>query len=250
VEKKYKVSPSQLNQFYQCPLKWKLLHLDRVRITEVKNPKKDLGRNIHEIIASYYKNIGNNPTPKQIEYVANACFNTEFEPYLTDYKTQAQEMLKNFINFEKSRLNNYVKPILIEKELEDEDFRGVIDALFLYPQLKLAHILDWKGGALMNLTDVERRQGKIYERLGYSNNVIPPNFTTKISFVVLRNGQVLDLPFTTNTWLDEQKRRMCFIIKTGRFPKIRSPLCNWCECQLACEFEGVKLWNDIKQIAI
>jgi len=243
MEKKH-VSPSQLNQFYQCPFKWKLLHLDKVQTIEVKNEKRDLGKNIHEIIASYYKYIGNNPTSKQMENIMEMCFNTHFEPTLSKFKTQAQEMLKNFVNFEKSRLNNYVHPPIIEKPFKGEDFKGIID------YFDGEHIIDWKTGAMMQIENEHIRQGKIYEILLRQNGYIKEGQKVRISFVTLKNGRILTLPFVTESWVVEQKRRMDFIISKGHFNKIRSPLCAWCEVQLACEFESERLWDKARLIAI
>lgn len=244
--KKRKISPSQLNQFYQCPFKWKLLHLDKVQTIKVRNEKADLGKNIHEIIALYYKNIGGNPTSKQIENVVLACFNTHFEPYLSKLKLQAEEMMGNFVKFEKSRLNHYVHPSVVEKEFNSEDFKGIID------YFDGENIIDWKTGAMMQIGNEHMRQGKIYEILLRHNGYIKDGQKIKISFVTLKNGRTLTLPLVTESWIIEQKRRMDFIISTQRFQKIRSGLCNWCECQLVCDFEssGERLWTSARLTAI
>lgn len=243
-EKKHKVSPSSINQFFQCPFKWKLLHLDKVQRIVVKNEKRDLGTNIHEIIASYYKYIGNNPTPEKIEKTARSALATGFEPTLKKFEKQAGEMIENFIEFEKSRLNNYVRPRVIEKNLETGDFKGIID----YFDGK--NVIDWKTGALMQIDENQMRQGKIYEILLRENGLIKDGQKVNISFVTLKNGRVLTLPLVTEAWLMEQKKRMDRIIKSGRFSRIRSGLCNWCECQVICEFAGEKLWDKAQLIKV
>lgn len=233
-----------MNQFFQCPFKWKLLHINHVQTVKVRNEKKELGSNIHEIIANYYKGIPKSPTAEQIEKRAWTCFNTYFEPRLSKFEKQAKEMMENFIKFEKSRLPNYIKPCLIEGYLEDEEYKGYLDFLAITP--KEALIIDWKTGAMMTITDDNRRQGKIYERLGKNNKHIMEGMKVKILFVTLRNGRQLEVPFTTMPWLDEQRRRMFSLVNAKRFPKIHSALCDWCECQIRCEFEGEKLWDNTR----
>lgn len=228
-----------MNQFFQCPFKWKLLHLDHVQAIKVKNEKAELGTNIHEIIAKYYHLISSHPTANKAEKLAWQCFNTYFEPRLESLKKQAVELMENFIHFERSRLNNYIRPLFVEKKLECPGFKGIVD----YFDGK--HIIDWKTGAMMQIEEDNMRQGKIYEILLKHNGYIKEGQKVQTSFVTLKNGRVLTLPFVTETWLMEQRRKMSFIIKSGRFTKIRSPLCNWCECQIRCEFEGEKLWENV-----
>ena len=236
------VSPSQLNQFFQCPFKWKIIHMDKVQTIRVKNEKAQLGSNIHEIIAKYYSSLPTKINATKIEKHATRCFNTYFEPYLAKFEKQAKEIMQNFIKFEKSCLGNYLRPIAIEKRLGSPNFKGIID----YFDGK--NIIDWKTGAIMQIGPNEMRQGKIYEILLRHNGYIKDGQKVNIFFVTLKNGRVLKLPLVTKSWLMGQKRRMDYIIKSGRFPKIHSPLCNWCEVQLRCEFEGEKLWNKAQLI--
>ena len=243
-------SPSSLNSFFTCPYNWKLINVDGVQVVQVENLKGNLGSNIHHIIAEYYKNIGNSGVhipsyAKEIENIATQCFNTLFEPYLNKFKTTAEEMMKNFIKFEQSRLQNYVAPQLIEKTLTNSNFKGIIDCFFTNGTV--ATIIDWKTGALMDLGDNERRQGKIYEILLRDNGYIKNERIVKIYFVTLRNGRVLELPFTTETWVMEQKKHKDAIINSGNFPKIISPLCDWCNTQLSCEFNNISLWSNLEE---
>ena len=231
-----KFSPSSTNQFFQCPFQWKLLHIDKVQPQTRPNPKARLGKNIHNIIKEYYQNIVKKPTAKQVENIAMCCFNSMFDETLKRYRPKAEIMMGNFINFEKARIPRYIKPIIVEKYLENDLFCGVID----YFDGKI--IIDWKTGNLMRLGNDERRQGKIYNVL-LNDNGYEGEF--KVYFVTLANGRRLELPVTTRTWLNQEIQKMTRMIKANRFPKNRSPLCNWCDAQISCEFDGVCLWDNI-----
>jgi RecB family exonuclease len=236
-QKTRKISPSQLNEFYRCPYGWKLSHIDHARKQAVKSPKKDLGRNIHEIISNYYSILPQVPTAKTIKENATLCFNRYFERSLNDQIKQAKNLIDNFIKFELSRINNYIRPKLIEASLQTSEFKGIID------YFDGEKIIDWKTGAMMQLNDENLRQGKIYEILLRENGYIPKEQKVQIQFVTLKNGRVLTLPLVTEAWLMQQKRRMDYLVETGRFQKVPSPLCGYCEFQFICEFEGEKLWN-------
>jgi hypothetical protein len=230
-----KYTASSINSFFKCPYKWKLTYMQKKKGIHVVNDKRDLGENIHYIIAKYYKESGH-PAEKYIEAIAKDCFNRYFDTKLKKYQSDAEEMMNNFIKFEKERIKTAGKPIFVEEMLEDEIFRGKID------MFDGVNIIDWKTGGLMDIDNDLMRQGKVYDRLLDSNNY-KGNFN--ILFVTLKNGRVLRLPMITMTWLFTQTNQMNSVVSSGMFPKIRSPLCDWCEVQLECEFDNDKttLWN-------
>lgn len=232
-----KYSPSSTNQFFTCPYQWKLTRIDGVDSATIGN-KNVLGENIHCIIKKYYDTVTSKPTVDFIKTIAHACFKTYFlESELKEHKEVAAEMIENFIKFEIARLPNYTSPIFTEKRLEDDTFSGIID--FFDGQ----KIIDWKTGNMLSLSEKEKRQGAIYQRLlksaGYEGNF-------KVFFVTLKNNRSLEMPLVTETWLMGQVQRMHSIIESGKFPKIKSGLCyGYCPAQIACEYDGEKLWEGI-----
>lgn len=229
-------SPSEINLFFRCPYKWKLLKIDKAITISIPNDYALLGRNMHLIIAEYYNNIVEKPTLKQVVNIAESCFSRFFDPLLKNHQQLAENMLKNFIKFEQKRIPNYIKPIIIERKLKDENFSGIID------YFDGENIIDWKTGRIMGIDDNLRRQGKIYDLLlkhnGYEGH-------HKIYFITLRNGRSLELPMTTKSWIMSQVNRMYRMVKNKRFPECKTPLCNFCEVQLACEFKNTKLWDEV-----
>jgi hypothetical protein len=177
-------------------------------------------------------------TEKGIEIIAKACFERYFDSKLRKLHTNAEEMMENFVKFEKSRIGNYKKPVFIEKMLEDDIFRGKIDFF------DGTTIVDWKTGSIMDIDDDMKRQGKIYDVL-LNNNGYTGKF--RILFVTSKNGRTLELPMVTTEWLMSHASRMQSIVSSGNYPKCRTPLCDWCEAQLRCECSDYSLWDGMLQ---
>ena len=231
-----KYSPSSSNSFFRCPQGWKLQKIDKVQQIRTENYKRSIGENFHAIIKEYYSNIDVKPTPSQVNNIAMSAFSTLFDETLKMYRVEMEAMLKNFIKFEIARIPKYIKPILVEEQLEDENFKGIID------YFDGRNIIDWKTGNLLSLGDNERRQGKIYELLLEHNGYEGP---FKVYFVTLINGRTLELPLTTETWLMDQCKRMFTMVKNNQFPKVPSGLCNYCDVALACAFGDYSLWDKV-----
>lgn len=205
-----------------------------------------MGTCVHLIISNYFRQVkGNPPTVSEMKSTLEAMFNHFFDPKLEPYKKEIKEMLNNFLKFEIGRINNWIRPILIENGLEDDEFYGIIDYFDGW------QVIDWKTGAVMNIGPSEQRQGKIYERLctkyvaelpeEIKKRCSPNGY--KVYFVTLKNGRVLEMPKVTDGWLIQQRREKQRIIASGRFNKIRSYLCNWCSVQVVCEFDDKTIWD-------
>lgn len=229
-----------MNTFFQCPYKWKLLYIDRIKVPRIYNEKAELGTCLHNVIAKYYEGLPDKVNEQTIKSRAENMLRAHFEPRLSKLQPNAKEMMQNFIDFEIMRLNDYRKPIVIEGKLRDENYTGVID----YFDGK--HLIDWKSGAMMSIDKDQRIQGKIYETLLRSNGYIKEGEQIEVSFFTLKNGRNLILPFTTSAWLEQQRQTMLTMIKSGKFAKIPSRLCGWCDGQLTCELDGMCLWQKAK----
>jgi hypothetical protein len=230
-KKTKKYSPSNINHFFKCPYRWYLHQIEKKQGIITEAPEALFSKSVHLLIQDYYSQV-KNPSPKQIETTATAIFQSSdlWKPNETKIKT----ILKNFITFEQSK-QPYLKPILVEQWLEDDNFGGYID----YFDGKM--LIDWKLGNFQ-MDDDARRQGKIYELLVKHNGYTQP---FKVYFITLLNGRKLEMPLTTEPWLMQQVQRMYNMVEAKRFPKCLTGLCNFCEVQLECELEGLNLWDGI-----
>jgi len=128
------LSKSSVNIYLQCPLKWKYFYIDE--IPSISSPQQERGSNIHKKIENFYKDI-------------QSTKSLDLESYLE---------LKNFINFELSRIKNIIKerksvskyfyPLFQELKIENEKLglKGIIDAVYIHPKDDKLIIIDWKTG--------------------------------------------------------------------------------------------------------
>lgn len=230
-------SPSSINQFYKCPFKWYLYYILHLQGDYVQNDMALLGTNVHDMIARHYRNLPERIVPHTINRNVDRIFMEYFSPVLEPYKKLVESMLNQFKKYEHKRIKKgYRLPIIVEQKLHNNDFKGIID--FYDGEI----LIDWKTGKTLSLDNDFKRQAKIYETLVVDNGYPKPK---KVGFVTLRNGRFLQLPFTTKGWLLTQKKHMDNMIKRGRFPKNKTPLCNWCPYQILCEFEDIPLFNTV-----
>ena len=234
-------SPSEINMYYNMGLAFKLIKIDGVPTQMQPNYRRDLGFNMHNVIKHYYQQIHEKPTPEYIERTAKSCFVNHFDQALSEHKTEAEATLRNFILFEKRRLPNYRKPILIEKYMKSRKYRGVPD------MFDGVTVYDWKFGSLLKLYDDQRIQGGAYKDLLYDNGFKPIEGYNdfKVKFVTLQSTAELEMPFTTTAWLDEKREIMINGVKAGKFPPCNKYLCPYCDCAKPCAFKDNTLWEAV-----
>ena len=142
------LSKSQANLFMQCPLKWKYIYIDLIE--SLPSKAQERGINIHKKIEEFYKN----PKP--------------------------DEDLKNFVKFEKKRLEGcnelkYFYPLFQELKLRDEviGLKGIIDAVYINPKDDGIIVIDWKTGKYYedNLDDYRFELAVYAELLKHSGKV-------------------------------------------------------------------------------
>lgn len=234
------LSPTKINQFRNCAKQY-LYEEQAVRTIPTDDTALVFGIAIHSTILSYFLEISDDPTPEEIEEVADRNFNESPIEIIESNKSRTRKIAENFIEFEQKRLQNGdYKPTLIEKRFQSKlfpDLPPFVGKTDLYVEGQKL-VIDWKTGkGIMN--DNWALQGKIYEMFlkkeGYQ--------VERVVFVGLDTGQSLDLPRTTSGWVHQVVAGVVDMIKRDRFPRCVSPLCNWCPFQLACEFKGVGLWE-------
>lgn len=208
-----------------------------------------MGTCVHEIIANYYKKVrGQPPTVKEMKETLIMMYNHFFDPKLEEHEKEIKSLIDNFLDFETSRINNWIRPILVEGYLKTKDFCGIIDYFDGY------NIIDWKTGALIQCSEREYRQGKIYQHLCTEYvKTLPLEQQKKcakqfkVYFVTLKNGKKLEMPHVSDKWIFEQRDQKRSMITSNTFPMITSGLCNWCPVQITCEFRGTTLWSGLNK---
>lgn len=155
------LSKSQINTYLQCPLKWKFLYIDK--FPSFSSPQQNRGKQIHEKIENFYKNIN--------------VVKEEGKPVIK-LKSEDDD-LKNFVELERNRIiscvnekgeydKTYFEPVFQELRLANKELmlRGIIDAVYIHPKDKKAIVIDWKTGKFnkRNLNDY-RFELAVYKEL-------------------------------------------------------------------------------------
>jgi len=232
----HRLSPSDLNQFFSCPLQWKFRREGRVGIA-VDDRTMLLGSNIHHMITMYFQRISDRPTAAEVKRIAENVWEEGFdEQNLRTLKRRGERCWQNFVRFELERLRSWrtYKPTLVEAKLSNDVYVGIVD-FHSDPQRTT---VDWKTGGLDQIGKEEMRQGKIYKILLEDNGYQ----TDRVLFVALQTGRVLEMPMVTRGWLDRESERMVGMVRRGQFPRNPGPRCGYCPYILDCEFLGVCLW--------
>ncbi len=237
------LSPSAINQIKRCPRQWQLSMQLASRI-EVESKYLVLGRKTHEIIASYYRIVGQTPTEQTIHTTADKVFERWYAPEIKTMLHQVNELKKNFIAYELQRHKTWqqYRPTLVEKKLNVKiwndlpEFHPIID-FYSEPQKT---IIDWKTGTV-EMNEELMIQGKIYE-LSLRAMAKP---VEHVIFVGLKHNVAYEMPKVQDGWAYGICKDVADLIKSGHFPKRPTPLCGWCSFILNCEFDYTCLWDGL-----
>ena len=239
---KRKLSPSGMNTYKTCPAQWNYHYIEKPQGIYVPTHHMDLGEFVHSAIEDYFKHSQEKPT-KKLEITQR--IDSSFEKVIGNKFMGQPEMtrklracLKNFKEFEIYRARKWktYAPTFIEKNLQDDDFRGIVD-FYSEPE---ATIIDWKTGYKQNLNENDKVQAEVYrylfEKQGYP--------VDKVYFVVLTTGSVLQAQLQKDGWILEQHKQIMSAIEDKNFPAKPNKFCKSCVYQIACEFSDANLWED------
>lgn len=225
-------SPTRINCFLTCPRQHYLRY--ELKVRELPAPDYfEFGSKVHEIIKTYYENIPDGISPKEVSlFISQAVkkVNTEVSDYLLQH-------LRGFTKFEESRLSWHVnpKPVLIERDLTKPPFHGIIDAMFRKGDEVI--VVDWKSGYGWNPRLDERMliQGNIYRYLTNASRVF---------FIFVRYNKWLEIPKADDKLVDKIKSAIEGI-EAGVNYRVKGRQCDDCGVNLYCNFEERRwtLWN-------
>lgn len=230
------LSKSQVNQFLQCPLKWKYLYIDL--IPSVSSVYQKRGINIHSKIENLYKRI------KLIK---------EKDSKIPSIEIEEDEDLVNFINFERERIKScvdkegnfdlkYFKPLHQELKLQNEKLglKGIIDTVYIHPKDDGIIILDWKTGKYYgNKLDDYRFELAVYTELlraeGKLDNIkywgIYFTDADKLFF------EKIELKYIVKMYniINEVRKEM----ESGNYPARKNEWCWCCQFKDKCKEQNV-----------
>lgn len=131
-ENKRWLSKSQISVYRQCPYKWFLLYIEKIKTKT--SPAMLRGVEIHSNIENFYKNI---------DVVKGEIVPKESLGELGQFMNFAEKRLANCPDIDK-----YFKPKFQELKIMNDELKlqGYIDAIFVNPKDDGIIIVDWKTG--------------------------------------------------------------------------------------------------------
>jgi len=253
-------SHSRLSTFEQCPFKFKLRYIDKIKPPIEKTIESHLGSAVHSTLEWLYNQIlsGKNiPTIDEVitdyairwqdsynndtlivkkELTQKDYFNKGVQ-FLMDYYTKHHPFDDNTVEVEK-------KIIINLDEKGKYQLQGFIDRLVYNPEKNEYEIHDYKTANNLPLKEkVENdRQLALYsiaikETFGYEKDVC------LVWHYLAHNQKICSC--RTNEQLVKLKKETLELIKkieaTENFPTRKSILCNWCEYKEYCPKFGGKI---------
>jgi len=240
------LSPSTINAIRRCPFSWDCSYRGEKGIS-VEFKAQDIGSLVHSIIADYYRSFAQKPKDNEVLALVKRIASRHITPDFKPSKKTIEDLLNNFIKFEIKRLHTYQDPVptLIETYLDHKKMiGGKIDVYFKSDKITI----DWKTGNSFDINLDMTLQGGVYKLVLNSNNYD----CSKLFFVLLKSGRVLELPRVTEGFIMEEARRANEIIISGIFKPHAGVQCKYCAYILACPlmgYGGVKLW-DLNAISV
>ena len=157
------MSKSKLAVFRSCPLKFKLLYVDKL-----KQPKTgyeryaNIGNDVHKAIENFYKNDVK-IEEKDFKNVTTGTVEKKPVIIMNKEKYKKNKYMKNFIKLKeeilrKSNDNKHFFPVSQEIDYYSKDINihGLIDAVYKHYTDDEYIIIDWKSGKIKDLNDMRK----------------------------------------------------------------------------------------------
>lgn len=227
-----RVYPTSLTSFKKCSQQWSYSQQPDLPVLPMEQDVLLFGSAVHQAIEAYYAKIDENPRPVQIDTLAKQMFADFVGSQFRYLKQRYENCVTNFIRFETERLKKFkvYKPTLVERKLQDGILGGKMDAYFQTDQT----VLDWKTGS-PSMGEELTIQGAFYRKV--LNDLNMP--CTRVLFVDLNHGKVLEAPAVTDAWLQAQVDYML----QGEVKPSPGPWCNYCGFVIRCEFSRNGIGN-------
>jgi len=219
-------SYSKINTYKNCPYRFKLQYIDKIKTPFVMNKSLEKGSFLHKGIELYLKD--------EIKKIADF----EFKVYNDEEKSklfkQLKKILKNDnIQYYKTKENLYIEKgfgldidtLEVKDYNYDSDIIGFIDLMFYDEDEKIVYIIDHKSGKFNENQD--KIQLYIYYLVALS---LFPAEKAKLYFDFIEHNKSISFEFDKSEKekiQNEVKKIIEMIEMSSSFPK-KDTFCNWC----------------------
>lgn len=218
-------SKSKLKTFRDCPLKFKLAYLDKIK-TNVKIESLEKGIKLHEIFDKFYVHYNG-------DYDEALKATVEKLKIHSDFCKKYKEHLLSFKQFNQDKLAKFAAedflPIQAEEWFEAGNWHGFVDRVDKLNNKYL--LLDYKTSAGNDISDYYDEL-IIYAWLYKQKKNIDINY---IGILFTKNSNLVIKEITAeeveeNMQIIEKERELYEkLIELGEFKPTRGYWCNWCQ---------------------
>ncbi len=244
-------SHSRLSTFEQCPFKFKLKYIDKLKPDIEKTIESHLGSAVHETLEWVYNTIKQTKkfiTISEIITYYAVKWQDEFSDEILIVKKEltAKDYFNKGVKFLVDYYNKYSpfkdgtveceKKIIFELD-ENTKIQGFIDRLVYNSEKQEYEVHDYKTGNYLPAQEKfdQDRQLALYS-IGIKNECGQEKEVSLIWHYLAHNKKIISK--RTNQQLEQLKKQTLELIKkiesTKEFPTKKSILCNWCEYQNTC----------------
>ena len=128
-----RLSPSSMNTFRTCPAQYNYHYIEQVSGIYVPTHHMDLGQFVHSAIEDYFSSASKKPTKaleitQRIDSSFDKIIGNKFmgQPAMMKKLNSCLKYFKEFEIYRARKWKTYA-PTFIEKNLQDDDFRGIVD---------------------------------------------------------------------------------------------------------------------------
>lgn len=232
------ISATQLQTFDDCPYKYYLHYVEKLKPMLFDIHVFDVGTKVHDAIDKYYRtSFGEEKTYEEILYEVYHILRDDWDRFLApELLKKAYGCIENFASFESKRLkHDSIKP-LTELKIPARGYYGIVD--FYNPATQKP--IDWKTSKYPSLSRSYKIQAQVYKIL------LDTKFNLdldKFYFSFLKSGvfRKVDLKSKKmdefHDFVIEGKDEIIRAKKLGVFEKKpRTPkMCKWCDYRYYCK---------------
>ncbi|NLI79935.1 MAG: PD-(D/E)XK nuclease family protein [Candidatus Riflebacteria bacterium] len=242
--KRMLLSPSKINSFLSCPLKYKMNYIDRVPKEPRPTPHLNFDRSLHYALREYHEHFERkmqkvNPFRELLakHWIDGGYTDWEEEQR---FKSRGMQMLEEYFN----GLTGEENPVMFETSarwtFDDLDLAVQIDRVDQLPDGKY-EIIDYKSGKKIPDERI------IHEDMGLLNMYLAasqrwPGQVAKVSYIFLAANKKMSLT-PESEHIEAHKKRLRKIvagITEAKWEPNKGALCAWCEFYNPCPEWKVK----------
>ncbi len=250
---KIPLSGSKIDLYQTCPKKFHYTHIRKVKKSGSVGANLSFDQSLHGTLRDFYRDKSPEE-PFRIEKLAEYLIKNWDKKGYQDpeeelsFKNQATAAMKNYFQkFCQTPSRHVETDYFFKVDLFGSEYSGKIDRVDRLPDGSL-ELIDYKSGKLPAGGVFELEQNLTVQLLFHAADAIWPGKVKKISFIYLKENEILSVLRNPAEMAMAKKRYLdlCESIYQGKFEPIRSSACAYCDYQDMCPIGQIPTLNASK----